>query len=750
VSAPSRDRAAGWAEAPIAATKLRIPERRFGLVPREGLVDILAGGSPRRATLLSAPAGSGKTTLLAQWSASPAESRAFAWLSLDQDDDDPVRFWLGALAAVATIVPEAEEAAAGALRARGELTTLFLPLLVNDLMRRGRPLVLVFDDYHLIRDPEIHESVAWLLERAPAELHVALATRADPPLPLARLRARGELHEVRAAELRFSSEEAGAFLNGGLGLSLSREEVVRLQRRTEGWAAGLQLAGLSLHGHRSPGAFIASFAGDDRHVVDYLGGEVVDGQPPELRAFMLRTSILERMTPTLCDDVTGMTGSAARLEELERRNLFTLPLDASRRWYRYHHLFRQLLMHQLEREDPQLVRELHRRAGAWHRRCGAPAAAIRHALAAGDVDVATELVAGHWNDFFTRGFVATLAGWLDALPPDAVARDPRLWLARAWTALDDGRLDDIGSWLESPPLEPDDPTHAADRERWARLLAALHRFKTGDVAGARRAVDGLAPPATEAEFWHTVANCVRGVTAYWSGDPGGAAPAFATARELASAAGNHTAVVYALGYLALIEARRGAVDAAAAHLDRVTAMTRAERQLDEHFTAAPAHLARATVNAGRAEAGAELARAVALARRGAGRVELAAALAAQAAELRARGELVGAAALEDEARAIRARGAHPAPTAPERDGAARARAAEPRPPAPAAGGEHALTGREVSVLRLLPSELSLREIGGELYLSLNTVKTHVRHLYAKLGVQSREAAVARGRECGLV
>ena len=395
-------------------TKLAAPAPRPGLLPRTDLQEQLQKGLEAKLCLLDAPAGSGKTTLLAQWSATAGAGRV-AWVSLDEGDNDPTRFWVYVVEALRTVEPGVGAAALDALRRpSADLYRAVLPGLLNQLSAAGSPLFLVLDDYHLITNSACHQILGYFLDHLPAGVHVALAGRTDPPLPLARMRARGELAEIRVAELQFTGEEAMALLNGEMGLQLAADDVERLAERTEGWAAGLYLAGLSLRGRKDSSAFVAAFQGDNRHIADYLGAEVLASQPDTIRAFLLRTSILERLSGPFCDAVLEAQGSARLLEELECSNLFLVPLDHRREWYRYHHLFAQLLRLELAAGEPALVATLHRRAAAWHRQAGNLDAAIGHASAAGQFDEAAALIARHWLTYWRRGQRATrgpLVGW---------------------------------------------------------------------------------------------------------------------------------------------------------------------------------------------------------------------------------------------------------------------------------------------------------------------------------------------------
>src|SRR5215208_7474784 len=413
-------------------TKLVAPAPRAGLVPRAGLQSLLQSSLQAKLCLVGAPAGSGKTTLLAQWGQAAGGGRV-AWVSLDERDNDPTRFWSYLVATLRTVEPGVGTVAQGALGGPSvELERVVVPSLVNDLATVSGPLVLVLDDYHLITNAICHQTLGWFLDQLPIDVHVVLSTRLDPPLSLARMRAQGQLAELRVGELQFTDEEAAELLNDSMGLHLAAEDVARLAERTEGWAAGLVLAGLSLRGRPDPSGFIAAFSGDDRHVSDYLVAEVLDRQPEELREFLLRTSVLERLSGPLCDAVLDTQGSAALLRELERSSLFVVPLDDRRQWYRYHQLFADLLRLQLGSREPGLVPLLHRRAAAWHQAAGEVDEAIGHASAAGDLAEAGTLIARHWASHWLGGQRATVARWLQGLPQEAITADPPVAFVAAW------------------------------------------------------------------------------------------------------------------------------------------------------------------------------------------------------------------------------------------------------------------------------------------------------------------------------
>ena len=432
-AAPARD--------VLVATKFHVPPA--GFVPRSRLLEHLAKGVGRGLTVVCTPAGFGKTTLLGDWAR--RSRRPAAWLSLDAGDNDPARFWRYVAAALERVRPGVGEQVEVLLRGSEQppLEAVATAVINQVTVLSGEGAVaLVMDDYHLIEAPEVHASVAFLLERLPPGLRLVLAGRADPPLPLARLRARGQLAELRERDLRFTLAETAAFLREATGLDLPAASVASLQERTEGWAAGVQLAALSLQGHADPAGFVASFAGSHRYVLDYLTQEVLARQPEPLVGFLLETSILERLSGPLCNAVTGRTDSQALLEQTERANLFLVPLDEVRGWWRYHHLFADLLRARLQ-QQPERVAELHRAAAAWHEAHGFADEAVSHTLAAGEIGWAARLVERHVEGLLRRSEGATLGRWLAALPAEAVGSRARLCLAQAVAAVVVGQLEAV-------------------------------------------------------------------------------------------------------------------------------------------------------------------------------------------------------------------------------------------------------------------------------------------------------------------
>jgi LuxR family maltose regulon positive regulatory protein len=418
----------------LLATKLYIPASRPDLVPRPRLADRLDEGLARGLVLVCAPAGYGKTVLLADWARRGGHPAG--WLSLDEGDNDPARFWRHAVAALDRARPGLGERVAPLLGPPAPSSfQALVTALINELAAEpdAEETLLVLDDYHVISAQAVHESLAFLLEHRPPGIWVVLASRSDPPLPLARLRVRGQLAEVRVADLRFTPEEAAVLLQH-VAAALPDASVAALAARTEGWAAGLQLAALSLRGQDDVAGFVAAFTGSHRYILDYLAEEVLERQGEQLRTFLLETSVLERLSGALCDAVTGRAGSRALLDQVERAGLFLLPLDEVRGWWRYHRLFADLLRARLQAEQPGRVPHLHRNAAAWYEEHGLADDAIRHAMAAGEMAWAARLIEQHFDEAYSlRGEAATIQRWLSALPADLLRRRPGCcWRRPSW------------------------------------------------------------------------------------------------------------------------------------------------------------------------------------------------------------------------------------------------------------------------------------------------------------------------------
>ncbi len=563
----------------LVATKLHVPSLRPGLVPRPRLVGRLDEGSARELTLVCAPAGFGKTALVADWA--HRGRRSVAWLALDSGDNDPARFWRHAAAALDRVRPGIAERVVPLLGPPAPPSFEGLVTgLVNELAEQpdAGEVLLVLDDYHLIEAQPVHASVTFLLEHLPEGLRVVLASRADPLLPLARLRARGQLAEVRAAELRFTTAEAGALLREAVGRDLPDDAVAALVSRTEGWAAGLQLAGLSLRGQSDVAGLVASFSGSHRYVLDYLAEEVLERQPEQLRGFLLETSVLERLSGALCDAVTGRTDGQAMLEAIERANLFLVPLDEVRGWWRYHHLFADLLRARLQQQHPERVPQLHRAAAAWYERHGLVDDAVRHALAADDPVWAARLVERHFDALVRGSEGATVRRWLDALPPELVESRPRLQLARARLALFGGRLEDIDVALDATeralthaddePFEPSVGRAASPSANIPGTIAAMRAYlanQRGDAEEAAKFASQALAERGEGEWMlDAIAHAHLSVAEWLRGRLAEAARAVTSSIDQWRSGGEHDLAAFSCYYLGQVQRAQGRLDTALA------------------------------------------------------------------------------------------------------------------------------------------------------------------------------------------
>jgi LuxR family transcriptional regulator, maltose regulon positive regulatory protein len=493
---------------PLLATKFYIPPARSHGVLRPRLVERLNAGLHGKLTLISAPAGFGKTTLLGEWLAGC--QRPAAWLSLDAVDADPIRFLSYLIAAVQTLAPQIGAGALIALHSpQPPPVESLLTELLNEIVTLADPLVLVLDDYHVIESHAVDQALTYLVEHLPAQMHLVIATREDPHLPLARLRARGHLTEVRAADLRFTPAEAAAFLTEGMDLSLSATDIARLSERTEGWIAGLQFAALALQGHPDTTRFIQSFTGSHHFVLDYLVEEVLGQQEAHVQRFLLHTSILERMSGPLCDAVVldASVSGQATLEYLERANLFIVPLDNERRWYRYHHLFAELLRQRLQTtiasstgDERNLVAALHRHASVWYEEHGFDLDAFHHAVAAHDIDRAAHLVEGEGMSLPFLGAAAAVLSWLESLSTAELNARPSLWVVYASAALFAGQTSAIEPKLQAAEAAlqgaaSDDKTHdLIGRIASMRATSAVMQHDVDTIlAQSRRALEYLHP-----------------------------------------------------------------------------------------------------------------------------------------------------------------------------------------------------------------------------------------------------------------
>jgi LuxR family maltose regulon positive regulatory protein len=547
----------------LVTTKLRVPRMRPNLVERPRLREGLNRTEGRKLTLVSAPAGFGKTTLLSEWATEGSQGgRSVAWLSLDGSDDDPARFLAYLVGALGTVKERLGERVLASLRSP-ELPPVeaVVGALVNELAALPQEISIVLDDYHLIGSEPVHEAVTFLIEHLPENVRLIISGRTDPPLPLARLRARHQMREIGAAELRFTTEEATAFLGDVMGLALSAEDVSALKEITEGWVAALQLAALSMRGREDVSSFVAAFSGSNRHVLDFLAEEVLERQPEGVRKFLLKTSVLERMSAPLCDALTGHEDGQQMLERLEHDNLFVVALDDDRRWYRYHHLFADFLRGRLERETPGLVGELHLRASGWYEKSGLLPEAVGHALSASDLDSgrAARLVELGIQGAWSRGEFPTVLGWLETLPTAAKRLRPTLFLEHALALVLTGRPGDIEALLEEAELAAE--STGEDQRFLLGIASAVRSWRArlrGDapeaVELARRALSLL---PNEDIPQRMVAAVFLGDALRTIGDLSAASEAFAEAAEIGRTIGHVYGTLTAMVWQARGQAARG-------------------------------------------------------------------------------------------------------------------------------------------------------------------------------------------------
>lgn len=723
----------------LVLTKLHPPAVPAEVVGRDRLLDLLSGAADRL-TVVACPAGSGKTTLLADWRRREASVRPVAWLSLDEGDRDAIVLWAHVIAALDQAAPGLAAAAGAERLAAAPLVETALPRLVNALVAAS-PIALILDDFHRLGPGPAHDSVAWFVEHAPASVQIVVASRTDPGLPLGTLRARRRLLEVRTDALAFTELEAATFLNDGLGLDLEPEDVALLVARTEGWPAGLYLAALVLEGAPDRRALVAQFDGTSAHVVDFLGAEVLAAAPPDLQDFMVRTSVLERLCAPLCDAVLQTDGSADALERLARTNLFLIPLDDRRAWFRFHHLFAQILRRELDRRERRLAPELHRRAAAWHAASGTPDEAIHHAVAAGAYADASALIAEHWNAYANAGRTASVVDWLELIPEEVLQADAQSLVVRAWAMALVGREADMrGAIARAGTLGGLDagPTIDGFASLESSISVLTAAFGWGDVGailehGARSLeLEGPESPLRPIITWSL------GWGHYCAGNLDEAERWLRETAEIGPASDQWIVGLGAMADLALIAGARGDRDLQLRLATETRELT-IERGLIEAIEDGEVHTSYGAALAahGRAEeALPHLEQGVFLRRLWRQPLDLADGLLALAPTVAALGGYERAAAILDEVDELLGRCPDPG-AFPARLAAARRRLVDA-----------ALSEREREILRLLGSGLSEREIGERLYISFNTVHSHVKSVYRKLGTTTRAQAVARAVHLG--
>lgn len=730
-------------------TKLRAPGLGRQILSRPRLVEVLAASDAQLGVVV-APPGFGKTTLLAQQDAS--DERPFAWLSLDEGENDPLVFWSSLVASIRRVVPDFGSTVEPALSSLGGLVLdAVVARILNELDALDQPIVLILDDYQRISSRECHGTLGMFLERQPRTIQVNISTRSDPPLPLARLRASGRLTELRAADLAFTEAETSEAMNGAWGLDLDARSIALLHERTEGWPACLYLASLSLRGANDPDAFVAKFGGATRVVLDYLMEVVLEQQSDELREFLVETSILETMCASLCDAVTGGIDSTSVLAELEHENLFLIPLDDRREWFRFHHLFAQALSEELGRLDGAKRRMLHRRAGAWFEARGEVGQAVNHAFAGDDLDSAATLVATHWAAQVNLGRLATVSGWLDTFPRQIVEADARLLLIEAWIS---GLRGDANEGLRaisaarSASGEGEQPDGSGTVEESATLIRAT--FPWSDVAAMLAAARSADTRQRERDsiFWQAAAALDLGWALILAGQPEEAREPLVRAVALAPRGEQWIAAGDARALLAGVSLGAGDVGEAEELIGKAleVATTYGFQDLPQvgyyHLVAGLIHASAGELE----EADRVISGGLQQMRDGWEPIHVAEALLALAPVRRALGAPGEARAMMEEARALIEACPDPGIMAERLEHAARTLVPAYRRADP----DTRLTERELEVLRVLAAGSTEREAAAALFVSRSTIHSHTKSIYFKLGCSSRDEAIARAHELGLI
>ena len=739
--------------------KLRAPLPRPEYLSRPRLLELLTTAYPKRKiTLIDAPPGYGKTTLLAQWYSNEGANLPTAWVSLDEQDNDPVRLWAHVTEAIRQITPEEEVFGTNGFVGMGtdyrELIETKLPILINGLAELPQGVALVLDDYHCIKESECHELVSFFVEHLPEKVHLIFSTRHDLPLPLGRMRARDEVNEIRAEQLAFSEEETATLLKDRLGLDIDPGDLHALFERTEGWPAAIYLAALSLRGKKDIHAFIESFRGSNRFIFELLAEEILATLSDEEREFLLQSSILKRLSASLCEAVTGTKNSGRILRELEHSNLFVVPLDDHGEWYRYHQLFAEFLRYELNNTRPQLVPMLHKRASEWFEQAGLVEEAINHAFTADKFAWAGLLVARYWLGYAISGQRATLERWLSALPEDLTSANAPLALVRAWIFALQGLGEESERFLalaEGSSYKGKLPDGSASVEAGVALVRGLfgHGGVQNMVAAARHAEEletlEQASPRT------ALVKHALGMSLYYSGEISRARQPLEEALRIINGASQPVLQISVLCALSCVAADEG-------HLEEAESLAREAQAMVKKFgleripqaSAVPIAHGLALAQRGKvAEAQNELERGLSERHRfpNLSPWPTVVGLLALAPVRAARGDRDGARALLVEGRSILER----YPDAGmfterlerrERELSTRSKLQE---------GEHTqeLSPRELAVLRLLDDERTNREVGQILYVSPNTVKAHIKSIYRKLGVSSRKEAAEQARARGL-
>lgn len=740
----------------ILATKLHIPLLRPDTVLRQRLIKRLDASLHGKLTLVSAPAGFGKTTLITEWLSSKQHSAA--WLSLDEADSDLSRFLTYVVSTLQLIAPQVGTSILNLLASPQPppINTL-LTALLNDIATLSHHIVLVLDDYHIVDSTDIDSALEFLIDNLPSQMHLVITTREDPGFPLARLRARGQLTELRAMDLRFTSDEIAELLNSGMGLSISPDDVVALEHRTEGWIAGLQLAAISMQGVSDKSSFIQTFTGSHHFVLDYLIEEVLSQQPQHIHEFLLKTSILDRMCGSLCDGIVEDKNHNATdiLESIRQANLFLIPLDNERRWYRYHHLFGDLLRKRLEQASDIDINTLHLRASAWYEKNDFEVRAFHHAVQAGDIERVERLIEGNGTPLYLRGGVTPILKWFGSLPPATLDERPSLLVTYAMASTVSGQqINHVEDRLQTAEIALQDNLHDARNRHLMGQIATVRgmlAFSRGDIEGmllqSNLALELLYPDSVSMRLF---ALWTKGLAHQHRGEHATASKAFAETASTSEATGNTMMALAAFTGLGQLQEADHQHHQALASYQRVLSLVgeppwsmaceaclglaRIHYMWNDLYQAE--HYAQQGLELGRQleNVSTPIECCLVLAR-----VQI------------AKGDLDGAAfTLAESERLIEQRGfTDKLPLVDTEKSRLQASAQGNSTPASQPLIEP-LSERELEVLRLIAAGCSNREIGQRLFLALDTIKGHNRRIYGKLGVSRRTEAIARAQELGLL
>ncbi|MDQ3286220.1 MAG: LuxR C-terminal-related transcriptional regulator [Actinomycetota bacterium] len=723
---------------------------------RGGLLELLHNALNCKVSVISGPTGYGKTTLLAHWLQAEGAETPFAWVSLDEQDNDPARLWRHIVEALRLAAPDSENFGADVLVGMGVSGETFvgttLSMLINELAELPRRVVLVLDDYQFVTEVENHESVAFFIEHLPENVHLVVSSRSDPPLPLGRLRAMGELNEIRTGQLAFTEEEADRLLNGKLGLDIDADDVAVLLDRTEGWPAGLYLASLSLQNKGDKHDFIESFRGSNRYIVGLLGEEVLAYLSDDVRQFLIRTSVLRRLTGPLCDAVTGRQDSASLLRELARSNLFVVSLDEQDEWYRYHHLFSELLLYELKSSRPELEPDLRVRASEWLEDAGLLESAVWHAFEAGDYRLVGLLIGRHWHGYVFAGQMSTVQRWLESLPQEILTHSAPLALVKAWICALGGRSEESASFARlAEKIGHEGPLPDGSRSLESGVAILKASFGYGGVrhgVEVARLAEELEP--LDSSPWAAMARFALGSSLYLSGDASKARKPLEEALLLTEG-GDRLVRVVTLSFSSLVATDEGRLEEAESLALAAQALVEGLRAYRiPQTTLAPIARGRVLAEQGNLEeAQKELEDALSTRRRlpGLSPWPTLVGLLALAPVLAERGDRAGARAVLAEARTIL--GDYPdAGMFPELLERQERKLRVRKTREGQLDGD--LTERELEVIGLLGGQLTTRQMAERLYVAPCSVRTQIKSIYRKLGVSSRDAAVEVARARGLV